>query len=157
RRRSGAPGLRVVAGLSGTGPKRANLPGGRGKASLMIRIRAASRLHFGLLSFPPDETAGRWANVEGQNVIPLRRYGGVGLMVENPGLSLVARQAASWQARGPLAERVLDFARRMAEGSPAANSFPREFMIAHCAPEHCGLGTGTQLALAVARSLIRDH
>jgi predicted sugar kinase len=64
-------------------------------------LRTPSRLHFGLLSW-------------GLNAP--RQFGGVGLMVEAPGITITAESARSWTAEGPLAGRVLDFARKAAEG-----------------------------------------
>ena len=71
-----------------------------------------SRLHFGLLSLGRRRrgVAGR----RGERVLPARRFGGVGLMVERPGVQ-VAAAAAAWSADGPLAERALAFALRFAE------------------------------------------
>jgi beta-ribofuranosylaminobenzene 5'-phosphate synthase len=119
----------------------------------MIVIRAASRLHFGLLHFPLEELGSRWTNFQGEKVIPARRYGGVGLMVESPGLSLRARPSSVWQAEGPLAERALEYARQFTRSVPQGGPFPLHLMIERSAPEHGGLGTGTQLGLAVARAL----
>ena len=106
----------------------------------MIRIRTPSRLHFGLLARGPQAP---------------RQFGGVGLMIDAPGLELSARPAEAWGADGPLAARALKFAARVAgrlaaEGSAPA---PLQFTIHRAPPEHVGLGTGTQLGLAVARIL----
>ena len=119
----------------------------------MIVIHAASRLHFGLLHFPLEEPGSGWTNYQGEKVIPGRRYGGVGLMVESPGLSLRARPSSEWQADGPLAERALEYARQFARTVSQAVQFPLHLMIERSAPEHGGLGTGTQLGLAVAKAL----
>jgi beta-RFAP synthase len=105
----------------------------------MIRVRTGSRLHFGLLG------VGAGA--------PARRFGSVGLMVEEPGLRLSAAPAADWSAQGPLAERALAFARRFVQSVIPHAIPPQRLTIEHAAPEHMGLGTGTQLALAVARAL----
>jgi beta-ribofuranosylaminobenzene 5'-phosphate synthase len=131
----------------------------------MISVRAPSRLHFGLLSIPLDKS---WPNQEG-----IRRFGGVGLMVQEPGVTVKIRGAADWSAQGPLAERALAFARRFAadlsprpspkrgrelpslagKGDRESGFRPQHIHVEHCAPEHAGLGTGTQLGLAVARAL----
>ena len=50
-----------------------------------------SRLHFGLLGWGPQAP---------------RQFGGVGLMIEKPGLELVAEPASEWRFEGPLADRV---------------------------------------------------
>jgi beta-ribofuranosylaminobenzene 5'-phosphate synthase len=106
-------------------------------SSQLIRVRAPSRLHFGLLSL-----GGRAE----------RHFGGVGVMVDAPGLTLAVRRAQELSAAGPLAERALGLAREFAK-----NQLPREpacLIEIESAPlEHVGLGTGTQLALAVAAGL----
>jgi len=127
----------------------------------MITVQTASRLHFGLLSFPPGPTL---PNHLGQETVPARCFGGVGLMVQSPGLALRIWPAKDMSARGPSAERALFFARsffdwwrtdhddnsRTIRGVAPA---PQDIIVEQCAPEHVGLGTGTQLALAVARGL----
>jgi beta-RFAP synthase len=117
----------------------------------MISVRAPSRLHFGLLSVPLGQS---WPNQEG---IVARRFGSVGLMIQDPGVTLKIRPAMDWSAEGPLAERALTFAHQFAESFPPAPSkqsqSPQHILVEHCSPEHAGLGTGTQLGLAVARVL----
>jgi beta-ribofuranosylaminobenzene 5'-phosphate synthase len=74
-------------------------------------------------------------------------------MVEDPGLTIRAEPADSWSASGPLAGRILDFARRAADGLEQ-RGFPVEpadFEVVEAPPEHVGLGLGTQLGLGVAR------
>src|ERR1700730_2494778 len=97
-----------------------------------IRIQTASRLHFGLLAWKSGL---------------LREFGGIGLMIAAPGIALEARLAPAWQAEVPLAKRALQFAERMAarlaqEGALALP--PARIRILRAAPEHVGLGTGTQ-------------
>ncbi len=104
----------------------------------MIRVQAPSRLHFGLLSLPGHGQA-------------LRQFGGVGLMVQAPGARLTVQPAATWSAEGPLAERALKFAQRFA--ATLSESRPQHIIVEQSAPDHAGLGTGTQLGLAVARAL----
>jgi beta-RFAP synthase len=118
----------------------------------MIRVRAAARLHFGLLSLPA-EGEDHWPDRHGALALPVRRFGGVGLMIEAPPLALTAAPAAGWSAEGPLGERALAFARRFAATVPAG-ALPQQHLVVVSAPaEHSGLGTGTQLGLAVARAL----
>src|SRR5204863_491492 len=78
-------------------------------------VHAGSRLHFGLLSLGREEA---WPDRTGAATVPARRFGGVGLMVEAPGLLLHARPAAAWSAEGPLADRALAFARRLLQAPP---------------------------------------
>ena len=61
----------------------------------MIRVRTASRLHFGLFSLAsPDDSIPAWPNVDGELSVRARAFGGVGLMVERPGLVVSAEPAA---------------------------------------------------------------
>jgi beta-RFAP synthase len=117
----------------------------------MIQVTTGSRLHFGLLHLPGEELQ-RWPNLHGEPSVAVRRFGGAGLMIEGPGVKLSASRAAAWSAEGPLAERALAFARQFAEATPSL-TYPCCLTISECAPEHRGLGTGTQLGLAVASAL----
>jgi beta-RFAP synthase len=107
----------------------------------MIRVTAPSRLHFGLLSLSAEVGVG------------LRRFGSVGLMIEAPGISLRVESAGSWAASGPLAERALTFALTFAQTVPPEVARPLHLHLERAVPEHAGLGSGTQLALSVARAL----
>jgi beta-ribofuranosylaminobenzene 5'-phosphate synthase len=105
-----------------------------------LRLTTPSRLHFGLLAWGPRAP---------------RQFGGVGLMIDRPGLELTAREAPGWQAEGPLADRTLRIAGRVAGllAQRGAAVPPVRFAIDRAPPEHVGLGTGTQISLAVARAL----
>jgi beta-RFAP synthase len=107
----------------------------------MLHVQTASRLHFGMLSLPGLAEGRRTA----------RCFGGVGLMVERPGLRVSAAPAGEWSAEGPLAGRALAFARAFA--GAGEDGPPQRLVVEQAAPEHAGLGTGTQLGLAVARLL----
>lgn len=117
----------------------------------MIRVVTGSRLHFGLFHLPACDGE-LWPDRQGEPRLPARRFGGVGMMIESPGVELTVSPAATWSTKGPLAERALAFARRLAQSLPGMTS-PCHIQIDRCAPEHAGLGTGTQLGLAVARAL----
>lgn len=118
-----------------------------GKEMPVYRVRAPSRLHFGLLkaaSFPTAQPD--WAG---------RHYGGVGLMIQSPGTLLRAIPAESWSTAGPQAARSLEFLQRFLASLPPEKvqaTVPRRLIVEQLAPEHMGLGTGTQLALAVSRA-----
>lgn len=102
----------------------------------IVHITAPSRLHFGLWSLAG---AGR-------------QYGGVGAMVDRPGLRLTLAPAAEFHASGPLAARAHAFACRWAEFHH--QKLPNcTIQIDAAPPEHAGLGTGTQLGLSVAAGL----
>ena len=109
---------------------------------MRIFVEAPARLHFGVLDLRGDLG---------------RRFGGIGAAVPAPSLLLEARPAAALDAEGPPAEaeRVLAFARRFAAHHGIA---PRvRFCVHRAIPAHAGLGSGTQLALAVARAIAELH
>src|SRR5262245_43129318 len=118
----------------------------------MPRTRTPSRLHFGLLN--PAGHALPWPDHQRRPALPARAFGGVGLMVEQPGVVVRAEPAREWSADGPLAERALTFALRLARSveGRAGRLQPLRVVVESAAPEHAGLGTGTQLGLAVGRA-----
>jgi len=98
-------------------------------------VEAPARLHFGVLDLRGDLG---------------RRFGGIGAAVPAPSLLLEARPATRLAAEGPDAPRVLEFARRFA--THHAVELRTDFRVHRAIPVHAGLGSGTQLALAVARA-----
>ncbi len=111
----------------------------------LVHVAAPSRLHFGLWSLGSSRHAPR-------EEPPQRQYGGVGAMIDRPGLKLFIAPADALAASGPLAERALTFARRWAEFHGCDPPLC-QIRVEAGAPEHVGLGTGTQLALAIAAGL----
>ncbi len=103
-----------------------------------VHVTAPSRLHFGMFSFgQPD----------------VRQYGGVGVMVDRPGIELTLRRADKFSATGAMADRVEQFASRVAQAH-GWNSLPAcEFEVRSVARQHTGLGVGTSLGLSVAAGL----
>ena len=118
----------------------------------MIRVTAPSRLHFGLFRLP-SEKDDYWPDLEGKLTVPARHFGGIGLMIDRPGVRISIEHADSWSATGPSAERALAFARQFMHNSPELPPQAFQITVEHCASEHVGLGTGTQLGLAVAKAL----
>jgi beta-RFAP synthase len=118
----------------------------------MIRVETASRLHFGLFSF---QTAEDWLDRQGQRVVPARHFGSVGLMVKKPGVSVVVdAQLHQVQPSGDaLTDRMLGFRERFLTTLPRELVFKNTITVERASPEHCGLGTGTQLGLAVGRAV----
>jgi len=117
-----------------------------------VAITTGARLHFGLLTHRPASG---------------REFGGVGVMIEDPGWSL-SFEAAEFDAVhiAPEAEVTVDADRRQAihhrvaqmvtrcrEGLGVTASVPVQ--IRSWINSHQGLGSGTQLGLAVARGLER--
>jgi len=102
-----------------------------------VFVEAPARLHFGVLDLRGDLG---------------RRFGGIGAAVPAPSLLLEVTQAPALSVDGP------------AEDAARAQEFARRFLVHHhlggariclhrTIPAHAGLGSGTQLALAVARAL----
>ena len=118
----------------------------------MTRVTAPSRLHFGLLNLPavgPD----RWPGIDGQPGLPVRHFGGVGLLVDHPGLCVHVEPAADWSANGWLSDRALEFAQRFVATLPADERQPFRVTVEYAPTAHRGLGVGTQLGLATARAV----
>jgi beta-ribofuranosylaminobenzene 5'-phosphate synthase len=112
----------------------------------MIHVRAHARLHFGLLN--PAPGAAR-PNLDSDAEVPPRRFGGVGLMIDEPSLVLRAEPADAWSATGPMARRALE----MARGYRDQRAEPLAITVESAIPEHAGFGSGTQLGLAVAKAI----
>ncbi|HEX5963183.1 MAG TPA: beta-ribofuranosylaminobenzene 5'-phosphate synthase family protein [Gemmatimonadales bacterium] len=105
-----------------------------------IYVEAPARLHFGVL-----DLGGRLG----------RHFGGLGAAVPCPSLLLEAAPAATLTGKGPDADRAVEFAQRFLafHGLPEGGR-----LVVHKAiPSHAGLGSGTQLGLAVARALAELH
>lgn len=107
-----------------------------------IFVEAPARLHFGVLDLRGDLG---------------RRFGGIGAAVPAPSLLLEVAPAPTLRAEGPTldAERALEFARRfLAHHALPGGAYVRLHRVI---PPHAGLGSGTQLGLAVARALAELH
>jgi len=103
-----------------------------------VEVTTPSRLHFGMFSF------GR---------VDVRQFGGVGVMIDRPGVHLQITSAAKFAVVGPAAQRAAAVVDRLTncwqlEAPPAC-----QIEILNSPPEHAGLGTGTQLELAVTAGL----
>jgi beta-ribofuranosylaminobenzene 5'-phosphate synthase len=118
----------------------------------MTHVTAPSRLHFGLLGLP-SEGRDHWPGIDGAPGPQVRHFGGVGLMVDKPGLCLRVEPAEDWAATGPLADRALGFARRFVDTLPAADKTRFRVSVESAPFEHQGLGVGSQLGLAVAKAI----
>ncbi len=104
-----------------------------------VHIVAPSRLHFGLLS------------VGG----PGRQFGGTGVMIDPPSTMIEVRLSAGFGISGPLVSRVqatveswMDYHRL--KQLPACHITVRQV-----APQHAGLGSGTQMGLSIVFALNR--
>jgi beta-ribofuranosylaminobenzene 5'-phosphate synthase len=109
-------------------------------APARVAVRAPARLHFGVL-----DLRGHLG----------RRFGGIGAAVPVPGVRLEARLAGELSATGPDADRAAEFARRYLSDRRLPGG--AQLRIVEAIPAHAGLGSGTQLALSVARALAELH
>jgi beta-RFAP synthase len=99
-------------------------------------VIAPSRLHLGFID--PSGALGR-------------RFGSIGLAIDTPCTRLSALAAPGIEVSGPCADRARRFA---AQALAAAGIAAGIRLTIHAAiPQHAGLGSGTQLALAVARAV----
>ena len=99
-------------------------------------VDTRARLHLGFLDI--DGTLGR-------------RFGSLGLSIDAFQTRLSARPAATTRASGPGAERAERFARQLLAGLEVRHGV--ELAIDCAIPGHMGLGSGTQLALAVGHAV----
>ncbi len=101
-----------------------------------VHISTPSRVHFGLLRLHES---------------PGLSYGGLGMMIDRPRVELEMATEEAWDVTGPSADRAREFAHRSLAGLHAPQQ-PQALRIRMLAdiPEHSGLGSGTQRALAIA-------
>jgi len=103
-----------------------------------IDVVTRARLHFGFLDLSGEQG---------------RRFGGMGVSITEPRLRLRMEPAKSLKVEGDQAERIELLAARFFE---AVDLRPEaRIRVEQSIPEHVGLGSGTQLALAVAAGLSR--
>ena len=101
-----------------------------------VTIETGSRLHFGLID--PVGASGRL-------------YAGAGVMVDAPAIRMTARLAEESDeitATQGMEKRLGEFIRRYREATGSRAHFDIE--LAACPADHLGLGTGTQLGMAVS-------
>ena len=128
------------AELSATDPAHAADSPARPRTGTLVRVEAPARLHLGFLD--PSATLGR-------------RFGSLGLVVE--GLETVVEAAPAGADRfeaGPGAEEELGRVRAHVQALRRATGCRAglHVRLARALPSHAGLGSGTQLALAVGHA-----
>lgn len=109
----------------------------RRPAPTAVRVRAPARLHLGFV----DLHGGLG-----------RKYGSLGLAVDAPATEIMVRQSADFRATGPEQARALTLLKRLSGALKLPGRYSIE--VARAIPAHAGLGSGTQLALAIGSALI---
>ncbi|HXW97085.1 MAG TPA: beta-ribofuranosylaminobenzene 5'-phosphate synthase family protein [Gemmatimonadales bacterium] len=101
-----------------------------------VTVEAPARLHFGILDLRGHRG---------------RRFGGIGAAVPTPSVLLEATPEEQVTVEGPDAGRAQEFAQRYLASAGVAGG--AHLKVLRTIPAHAGLGSGTQLALTVARAL----
>ncbi len=105
-----------------------------------VCVSAPSRLHFGLL---------RFAQQDGPS------FGGLGMMIAQPRTVVEIATANHWTSSGPNHERATLFAQQaLAHWAPETFDALR-VDVKKAPPAHSGLGSGTQLSLAVISAVAK--
>jgi beta-ribofuranosylaminobenzene 5'-phosphate synthase len=103
---------------------------------IRVSVEAPARLHFGVLDLRGHRG---------------RRFGGIGAAVPTPSALVEATRAESLTAEGPDSGRAQAFAARYLKAAGLSGGL--HLKVHRAIPGHVGLGSGTQLALAVARAV----
>jgi len=104
-------------------------------AARTVQITTGARLHFGLLDV----------------VAP---FGGCGVMIDHPQTRVEVAPADRFSFVGPESKRARDIASRIAE-QHGLQELPRvQVRMVETAPPHSGLGSGTQLSLAITEAIL---
>jgi beta-ribofuranosylaminobenzene 5'-phosphate synthase len=103
-----------------------------------VQVTTTARLHLGFLDLAGDLG---------------RRFGSIGLAIDAFETRVELREAASFEVSGEERERGARIARRIAEGLGLDTQ--KKLIISNAIPAHAGLGSGTQLALAIATAFRR--
>lgn len=103
-----------------------------------IHVETTARLHMGFI----DMHGGLG-----------RRFGSIGLSLDQPATCLNVTAQIDFTASGPHRQRVLDCARQFAASTGLPGGARIE--VTEAIPDHAGLGSGTQLGLAVGSALAK--
>lgn len=102
-----------------------------------VRVIAPARLHLGFLDL--NGSLGRL-------------FGSIGLAIDTPHTELVLQRSRTFKGDGPDHARAVAALRRFAEAFSLKDAYQVD--ISSAIPAHSGLGSGTQLALAVGTALM---
>ena len=102
-----------------------------------VRVVAPARLHLGFLDL--NGSLGRM-------------FGSIGLAIDTPRTVVTVRRSRNYAGAGPDHERAIKTLRSFAEAYAFKGAY--EVQVGSAIPPHAGLGSGTQLALAVGAALM---
>jgi beta-ribofuranosylaminobenzene 5'-phosphate synthase len=105
---------------------------------MKVTVKTPARLHLGLL-----DTNGELGRI----------YGSIGVAIQHPNVELEAQTAGHLTVSGLERARVESYARGFLEAVPLPSGV--HLSLKSSIPSHVGLGSGTQLALAVGSALAR--
>ncbi len=105
-----------------------------------VIVAAPARLHMGFVDMSGDLG---------------RRFGGLGLTLSGIQTRINVSPSPEFSGHGPSAARAVEYARQLSEALGLVGGVRIE--IEEAIPEHVGLGSGTQLALAVSAAMARLH
>ncbi|MES9970939.1 MAG: beta-ribofuranosylaminobenzene 5'-phosphate synthase family protein [Candidatus Thiodiazotropha sp.] len=109
-----------------------------GSVGFSVEVDAPARLHLGFL----DLHGGLG-----------RRFGSIGLTIDTLATRLRAERSDSITATGPGADRALKYARSYIQAQGIGGGV--DISLQQAIPDHVGLGSGTQMALAVGTAIER--
>jgi beta-ribofuranosylaminobenzene 5'-phosphate synthase len=108
------------------------------KKNIKVYVKTPARLHLGLIDLNGDLG---------------RIYGGLGVAIDHPNVILETKKSKPLKVSGEKTKLILNLARRFLEAYKIKENVAID--VRAVIPEHFGLGSGTQLALAVAASISR--
>ena len=108
------------------------------RADLCVRIEAPARLHMGFMDLHGGVG---------------RRYGSLGLALQGPCTRVRLKAASGVAAQGPDAHRAARYAHEMVERFDLPEGVRID--VEEAIPPHSGLGSGTQMALAVGTGMAK--
>lgn len=101
----------------------------------VVEVTTGSRLHFGMMSF-------------GQPGV--RQFGGMGVMIDSPGVRVRVTSATALSVQGEAADAVHRCTQSLIASGCFGSQLNCQIDVLAMPTPHAGLGSGTQLALAVA-------
>ena len=102
-----------------------------------VRVIAPARLHLGFLDL--NGSLGR-------------QFGSIGLAIDQPRTEITLSRSEHFDASGPDRDRALELLRRYAQTFSPSAAYRVD--VNSAIPPHSGLGSGTQLALAIGSALM---